>query len=292
MIASSFGLAVSPSGVQAPAQCRFTHWSPPCRRPARRAARARAASRISRATGIRAPPRAAATRSSAAAHAAQSPGPRHRLDRRRPGRGSPPRVWPATASHIRSALAMLISQPRASNAGLGDGVAVAADEHLHPVAAHRVVALAPTRRTRPSRPACAGRAPVPPDFVAVEVADLVEHQAKNSRTRCSASASTSISSARRVDAEARARACCRRPGGASAARRSDCRRAPRCPARSSRVATSCACAPSIVKLNTPPRSCACAEHAQARHLGQPRQRVLDQRRLVRRDRVDSRSPRT
>ena len=95
--ASSSGFG-SPSGV--PARRRlpestwaFTHWSPPCRRPARRSTRATAASRISRATDIRARAESGLRPSSAASHASHArcgPSPRRPRPARAPGRSLAP----------------------------------------------------------------------------------------------------------------------------------------------------------------------------------------------------------
>ena len=87
-----------------------------------------------------------------------------------------------------------MAQPRASNpVSAMRAVSVVAHEHLHAVAAHRVVALGGgVERGQPRavpRPAA-----VVEDHLLVQVAQIVEHHAKNSRTRASVSASASISS--------------------------------------------------------------------------------------------------
>ena len=171
------------------------------------------------------------------------PGPRHRLDLvgQLPDRA--PASGPATASHIRSALAMLISQPRASNPASEMVSPSRRDEDLDPVAAHRVVAPRRRRRTPSGRPECAGRAAVPPDLGAVEVADRRRTSGEELAHAVQRVGEVRRSRPRSCRCRGWRARCCPRRAGASAARRSDCRRAPRCPARSSRVATSCAWAP-------------------------------------------------
>ncbi len=177
-----------------------------------------------------------------------------------------------------------MAQPRASNPISAIAPArVAADEHLAAVAAHRVVALR-GRVERGRTRAVPRTAAAIQDGLLIQIAQVVEHQAKKLRTRSRVSPSASISAMRRVDAEAGARGAVQpqpahqRLGAMVAGAHRDA-----LPVQQGR---------DVVRVRAlhreadhPAAILRRADHVQARDGRQPRQRVLGQRRLMRGDRV-------